>query len=283
MRPNILDLIQGNKSQNQQNLHEDGSLNANNLLNNLGSSRPSYQVGEQSMEGVGKPNPLVNLSEENTLKNDDVTQAQSTSMLNAVKQAWDNTQKSSYQSDLNKNQLIIDKNENLKEDWLKAKRLGQVDNQKLSEVLSKINEENAQAQEEVNKAQEGINTNQQEINSEYVSKMFKMKEALVNGKGANAGFTEAMEYTLPSGIGSMGSMMTQQLAATFGKKGIDKIVTAAVTGIAEGAEGGPWGSAAIGAATTLSQIALLWSARYGETKSEMGDNVEQAKQQLVQK
>jgi len=291
MLNNILDQIRNNNNQENNKetptpeASEDIVSKTDRMLNDILGEPVSQGIGRQEFSGFVKPDQSVNLSEENTLKNEDLTQAHSESMLNSLKTAWDSTQKSSYQSKVNDNQLIIDNNENLREDWIKARRLGKIDDAKLNEITSKIDEENAAAEKERDDAKEGVETNAQEIESEYVSKAYRLNEALVNSKGAKAGIGEAMSYTFSSGVGSMGAMAAQQLVATFGKKAIDKIAAAAVTGAAEGLMGGPAAEITVpvtAALTAATQIALLWSARHGETMSEKGDNVENAKNKLTQ-
>lgn len=287
MLNNILDQIRNNNNQENSKetqtpeSSEDIVLKTDKMLNSILGEPTSQGIGRQEFSEFVKPDPSVNLSEENTLRNEDITQSDFNNWWNNMKQAWDSTQKSTYESAFNKAQLIIDKNDNLKDDWIKARRLNLIDDEKLNSKLSELEEQNLEAAKKRNDAEEGIKTNEQEIANEYVSKTYKINEAIVNGKGADATYGEALQYTLPSGLGSMGSMMVSSFIATFGKQALTKAAVAGLEVAGVSAETGP-GAAVAGGLAFLGQMAVGAYARYSETEAELGDNVEGVKQKLIQ-
>jgi hypothetical protein len=272
---NVLDQIFNNTKPSED------SINSK-LDSILGKSEPYSSSDPVELEGALRENPNINLSDEYTLKDKDITQSDFDNWWNNMKQAWDNTQKSTYQSSFNKSQLIIDNNNNLKEDWIKSRRLNLIDDEELNSKLSELEEQNLEAAKKRDAAEEGIKTNEQEIANEYVSKTYKLNEAIVNAKGANATYGEAFQYTVPSGLGSMGSMMVSTFIATVGKKALTRAAVVGLETAGVTAETGP-GAAVAGGLAFLGQMAIGAYARYSETEAELGDNVEGIKQELIKK
>lgn len=255
---------------------------ASTLYKEKNGSSDNINLKSQSTQYGFASNPNYDLSDENTETqlNTDLDD-----VVNKFKQSWDETQKSYYLAKRNDAQNVLDKNvdEIKKLNYLIQRNPS--NKLEYEQKLRDIDEQNTSSINKLSSAQEGIDTNEEEIANEYVSKIYKLKEALTNAKGANAGFIEAMHYTAPSGLGSMGSMMAEQMIATFGRQGMKKIAAAAITGAAEGLVGGPAAEFTvplISATATISQIALLWNARNSESMSESGDAAETAKAKLTE-
>ena len=273
----ILDLLNNQNTSNGNNPLE-GPPTKKSIMSGLVGNLETINVGSQSSLYGFAPNPNYDLSDENTETrlNTDLED-----WGNRFKQAWDETQKSAYTSKRNDAQNTIDKNvgNRVTLDYLLKHR--KINRDTYDSRLEELSSMDIEASQKLKDAQEGIDTNQEEIDTEYVSKIYKLKEALANSKGADAGFGEALQYTMPSGLGSMGSMMAQQMIATFGRKALTSAVTRGLVAAGLGIETGP-GALLIGAVATVGQMALLWNARNQESLSETGDAAEQAKSLLTE-
>lgn len=228
-------------------------------------------IGLQETSHGFASNPLYDLSDENTetkVTND------FSDWWNNMKQAWDNTQRSSYVSGKVQNQNIIDRNVD------ERAKISDSDPEKYAK-LQALDQADAEAAKKIKDAEEGIATNEKEIANEYVSKTYKLNEAIANNKGSDATYGEALQYTLPSGLGSMGSMMVSQFVATFGKEAFKRAAVVGMEAAGISAETGP-GAAVAGGIAFLGQMAVGAFARYGETESEIGDNVQNNEQKLTE-
>lgn len=125
--------------------------------------------------------------------------------VNSFWQGIDETQKSANDYHITKAQLKIATNNKL------LKQLDPKDPQAL-ELLR----DNQNQFKEIESATEDKVANQKEIDDEYVSKKYKLNEALVQGQGSEAGFFDKMAYTMPNMIGSSVSLVIPNLIATFG-------------------------------------------------------------------
>lgn len=240
---------------------------------NIGETNADIQYAEKGFA----PNPTYNLSDENTeTKFNNAFE----DWWNELKQSWDQTQLSSYQSKKALSQDVIDKNVDVRKNLDALVQNHQISRGEYENRMRELDEADKDAFEKVQSAQEGIDTNQSEIANEYVSREYKLNQALVNGKGADAGLGEALQYSLPSGLGSQGAMMAEQLVATFGKELFKRAAVAGVEAAGITSETGP-GAIVAGTAAFLGQLGLGLYARYSETQSEIGDNVESAKAQLL--
>lgn len=201
---------------------------------------------------------------------------------NDLKSSWDGVQLSAYKYNKAKAQLAIDLNDKRIEELNKELKynIGNP-NDKLDEI-KKLRLENLDNQNSLLKANEGIGVNEKEIENEPVSEIFKMKQALTNAKGSDADFIDVLKYTTSNGIGSMGSMMAETALATFGRQAFIKAAQFGLTAAGVGIETGP-GAIAVGALATLGQMSTSAHARWAETKSEVGEHIEQAEKALTEK
>lgn len=272
---------------NNQNTSTQGQPEKQSALDAALNTSPNYQpinlnTGVQTFEGLFQPSEQsYDFSPElvETKFNNDLQD-----WVNSFKNSWDETQKSPYQYKINYNQDIIDKNIDAKNtlDYLFEHKGIQED--EYNQRLKDLEEANNKAQRNIESAQEGVDTNQKEIEENYVSKKYKLMEELVNSKGSDAGFLEAMQYTFPSGLGSMASMYGTQIAATLGSGTIKKLATAAVTGAVEGLAGGPAAEFTVPISmgvATFAQLAPIIYARNSESLAELGDASESAKSELL--
>ena len=229
-------------------------------------------VNTLSNRGGFASNPLYDLSDENTEKkfNSDFDD-----WWNKMKQSWDETQRSTYVSKKVQSQNIIDRNVD------ERNAINQSQDPDKYEKLAALDKADEEALSNIRSAQEGIDTNEQEIANEYVSKTYKLNEAIANSKGASATYGEALQYTLPSGLGSMGSMMVSTFIATFGKQALTRAAVLGLEVAGVTAETGP-GAVVAGGLAFLGQMAVGAYARYSETEAEIGDSVQNNEQMLTQ-
>jgi len=179
--------------------------------------------------------------------------------VNSFWQGIDETQKSANDYHITKAQLKIATNNKL------LKQLDPKDPQAL-ELLR----DNQNQFKEIESATEDKVANQKEIDDEYVSKKYKLNEALVQGQGSEAGFFDKMAYTMPNMIGSSVSLVVPNLIATFGTKAGATLATAAL------AKAGVKGTKAgiIGTATALAAaLGGIAIGRNLETQSEVGGQI----------
>ena len=198
--------------------------------------------------------------------------------VNSFRRGIDQTQISNYQGKLDAHQEIIDNNVDKYNKLTELYKQGKIDKITLGTEIQKIEQENNKAFTEISKYQSDIEDNKLEMQDEYVSKMYQMKEAMVQAKGGDAGLWESMKYTMPSTAGSSASLMGQQIAATWGTGLIKKIITSA----GAGAIGGPVGEFIAVGGTILSTAALIGNSRYQETMAEIGGQLEQNQQKLLE-
>jgi hypothetical protein len=205
-------------------------------------------------------------------------QTEFTDAVNSFRRGIDQTQISNYQGKLDAHQEVIDDNVDKKNKLIDLHKQGKINSLILGAELQKIEQENNKAFTEISKYQSDIEDNKLEMQDEYVSKMYQMKEALVQAKGGDAGLWESIKYTMPSTAGSSASLMGQQIAATWGTGLIKKIITSA----GAGAIGGPLGEAIAVGGTILTTAALIGNSRYQETMAEIGGQLEQNQQKLLE-
>lgn len=179
--------------------------------------------------------------------------------VNSFWQGIDETQKSANDYHITKAQLKIATNNKL------LKQLDPKDPQAL-ELLR----DNENQFKEIASATEDKVANQKEIDNEYVSKKYKLNEALVQGQGSEAGFFDKMEYTMPNMIGSSVSLVVPNLIATFGTKAGATLLTSALSKAGlKGAKAG-----IIGTATALTAaLGGIAVGRNLETQSEVGGQI----------
>lgn len=229
------------------------------------------------------PNEKYNFSEVNT----EIPEANS-DWINSLLNAYDNTQKSAQISDREflKTDEVLNRREQQR--LLQLIEKDPLNKNKYEEKLSELQNENISINEKINSVQKDIDINEQEIEDNPVSKRYKLEQSLINAKGANASFPELMEYSFPSGLGSQVSMLAKTIPATFGKKALQRIALAGITGLVEGGVAGAgilseFTAPIVSTIAMASQIGLLYSARKDETKSELGENIEKVKNELLSK
>ncbi len=206
-------------------------------------------------------------------------QTEFTDAVNSFRRGIDQTQISNYQGKLDAHQEVIDNNVDKKNKLIDLHKQGKINSLILGKELQKIEQEDNKAFTEISKYQSDIENNKLEMQDEYVSKMYQMKEALVQAKGGDAGLWESIKYTMPSTAGSSASLMGQQIAATWGTGLIKKIITS----VGAGAVGGPVGEFISVGGTLLTTAALIGNSRYQETMAEIGGQLEQNQQKLLEK
>jgi Trp operon repressor len=278
MRPNLSDFLKTSNAQSNNQVVDENS--GDGILNKLtsnykhpleGSSRPTYQ----SVSELGSnPNIAANAPQLTTI---DISQDELTSAVNSFRRGIDQTQISNYQGKLDSHQEIIDNNVRKQKKLIDLYNTKQIDKLELEIELQKINKENNEASKQISKYNSDINDNKLEMEDEYVSKIYQMKEALVQAKGGDAGLWESIAYTMPSTLGSSASLAGQTLAATFGTGLIKKAATSLATGLV----GGPVGEGLAIAATVGTTIGLLANGRYQETMAEIGGQLEGNKEALL--
>lgn len=196
-------------------------------------------------------------------------QSEFTDAVNSFWQGIDETQKSANDYDISAAKLKIAENNKL------IKTLNPSDPKTLE--LLKENEKQSMFMQS---ATEDKMTNQKEIDDEYVSRKYKLNQALVQGQGSEAGFLDKMEYTMPNMIGSSMSLVVPNLIATFGTKAGAALATSALVkaGLKGGSRAGAVGTViALGGA--LAGIAF---GRHLETKSEVGGQIASNEEKLTQ-
>jgi hypothetical protein len=191
------------------------------------------------------------------------------SAVNNFWQGIDETQKSANEYHINAAELKISNNNKI------LGSLTDPNDPKIKELL-KDNEEQSRFMQS---ATEDKIANQKEIDNEYVSKKYKLNQALVQGQGSEAGFFDKMVYTMPNMLGSSMSLVVPNLLATFGTKAGASIATAALTkaGLSGGRAG--WVGSAFALVGALGGIAF---GRKLETESEVGGQVTAVKDKLTQ-
>ena len=181
----------------------------------------------------------------------------------AVNSFWkgiDETQKSINDYDITSAELKIAKNNKILETL--------PDNDPNKQLL--INE-NIKEFLKIQNATEDKIANQKEIDDEYVSKKYKLNEALVQGQGSDAGLFDKIQYTYPGMIGSSASLIVPSIAATFGTKAAAMLVAPFV------------GQAAAPYVALTSAAAAITYGRHLETKGEIGSQIQQNKETLQQR
>jgi hypothetical protein len=195
-------------------------------------------------------------------------QSEFTDKVNSFWQGVDETQKSANDYDISAAKLRIAENNKL------IKTLNPNDPKTL-ELLKENDKQNMFMQS----ATEDKIANQKEIDDEYVSKKYKLNQALVQGQGSEAGFFDKMAYTMPNMIGSSVSLVVPNLITTFGTKAGATLATAALAkaGVKGGKSG--WMGTAIALTGALGGIAL---GRHLESKSEVGGQITANEDKLTQ-
>jgi hypothetical protein len=240
-----------------------------NFLKNYGKQPLTQQDVNLKMQDA--PVYLDNSEEFTTDPSKYETQYQSDfkSAVNNFWQGIDETQKSANEYHINAAELKIANNNKI------LGSLTDPNDPKIKELL-KDNEEQSRFMQS---ATEDKIANQKEIDNEYVSKKYKLNQALVQGQGSEAGFFDKMAYTMPNMLGSSMSLVVPNLIATFGTKAGATLATAALAkaGLSGGKSG--W----IGSATALT-LALggIAFGRKLETESEVGGQVTAVKDKLTQ-
>lgn len=240
-----------------------------NFLKNYGKQPLTQQDVNLRMQDA--PVYLDNSEEFTTDPSKYETQYQSDfkSAVNSFWQGIDETQKSANEYHINAAELKIANNNKI------LGSLTDPNDPKIKELL-KDNEEQSRFMQS---ATEDKIANQKEIDNEYVSKKYKLNQALVQGQGSEAGFFDKMAYTMPNMLGSSMSLVVPNLLTTFGTKAGASIATAAL--VKAGLSGGKSGW--IGSATALT-LALggIAFGRKLETESEVGGQVTAVKDKLTQ-
>jgi len=180
--------------------------------------------------------------------------------VNSFWQGIDETQKSINDYDITNSELKIARNNKL---------LSTMSDSDPNKQLL-INENNKELAI-IQNATENKKANQREIDDEYVSKKYKLNEALVQGQGSDAGLFDKIQYTYPSMIGSSSSLIVPSLAATFGTKAASMLVAPFV------------GQAAAPYVALASAAAAITYGRHLETKGEIGSQIQQNKETLQQR
>ena len=229
------------------------------------------------IKGIGN-NPNYNLNSPE-LSTEDLTQTTLTSMWNSFKQGIDQTQNSNYLGKQDQYQEIIDNNIDKRNSWIKSKNLGLISEDKLNEELDKINKENSEAKKEIDDLQEDIDSNKKEISNEYVSQLYKLKEAAIQAKGGDSDLWDKLIYTQPSMLGSSASLLGSQMVATFGTGALKKLTERTAASLL--GPGELTGGIAT-AATILGTLGELYYGRKQETWAEVGGQIEQNNQLLLE-
>ncbi len=215
---------------------------------------------------------LLDNNEEFTLETDKYETKYQSDFKDKVNSFWqgvDETQKSANEYDITKAQLKIANNNKL------LKTLNPNDPQALELI-----QDNYKQLKELESATEDKVANQKEIDDEYVSKKYKLNQALVQGQGSEAGFFDKMAYTMPNMIGSSTSLIIPNLIATFGTKAGATLAAAAL------AKAGMEGSKSSTAGAVLALTGALGGiavGRHFESKSEVGGQISSNIEQLSQR
>ena len=229
------------------------------FFNNYGKKPLTKQDVNLAMQDV--PTYLDN-NEELTLDPSKYETQYQTDFSDRVNSFWrgiDETQKSANEYDISAAKLKIANNNKLLQDL-------NPNDPARNELLR----DNDNQIKEIESATEDKIANQKEIDDNYVSKKYKLNEALVQGQGSEAGFFDKMEYTMPSMIGSSMSLVVPNLITTFGTRAGATAAAAALqkAGI-KGSRSG-WMGAAIAVTGAIGGIAF---GRHLESKSEVGGQI----------
>lgn len=282
MLQDIRTLIQNNSN----NTKSDKPQNPNNTYKGIGDIRSQLvhplKTGSatqyEELEGFESKSPLTIQGSEQ-ITTDDITQSAFSSAWNSFKQGVDETQNSNYIAKQDAFQKIIDENAYRKKELDKKLKVGSISKDEYDQALSDIGRINLENQKQIDKIQEDIDSNKEEMEDEYVSKLYKIKEAAVQAKGGDAGLWESIKYTMPSTMGSSASLLGSQLAATFTTGALKKLSTRVAESLL-----GP-GEVSGGIATIATIAGTLGELYYGrdqETYAEEGGQLEQNRQDLFE-
>jgi hypothetical protein len=204
----------------------------------------------------------LNNNEEFTLdpsKYETKYQLEFTDAVNNFRQGIDETQKSANEYDISAAKLKIANNNKL------LQTLNPND-----PARNELLRDNDNQIKEIESATEDKIANQKEIDNEYVSKKYKLNEALVQGQGSEAGFFDKLEYTMPSMLGSSMSLIVPNLLATFATKAGATAATAALAKAGVKGSKSNWMGGVFAVTGAIGGIAL---GRHLESKSEVGGQI----------
>jgi hypothetical protein len=253
---------------------ETGSSRISELANKIGLSRD--QTSSMDAPKTIEVDPNGTQSQELDLR--DILQSTSESAWNSFIQGVNQTQIMNSFGKLDSYQKILDDNA-LYERSLKTKLgTGEVNQEEYNKALDYINTSNNEAKAKIESYSQSIEGDQSDAQDNYVSKLYKLKEAQVQAKGGDARLWESIKYTVPSTLGSSASLMGQQLAVTFGadliKSTADKLIAGSI--------GGPVGEGLAIASTIATIGGTLFNARNEETWAEKGGALQQNQDKLLQ-
>ena len=234
-------------------------VNTVDFFNNYGKKPLTKQDVNLAMQDV--PTYLDN-NEELTLdpsKYETQYQSDFSDRVNSFWRGIDETQKSANEYDISAAKLKIANNNKLLQDLSPN-----------DPARNELLRDNDNQIKEIESATEDKIANQKEIDDNYVSKKYKLNEALVQGQGSEAGFFDKMEYTIPSMFGSSMSLVVPNLIATFGTKAGATAAAAALQKAGVKGSRSGWMGAAIAVTGAIGGIAF---GRHLESKSEVGGQI----------
>lgn len=240
----------------------------------ISTNNPEYKYSE--FKGFSE-NPNINTTENTTV--DDLVESDLSNAINSFRQGIDQTQNSIYTRKKDAHQQVIDDNYKKRQELTKkldSKEINEVD---YSNAVNQLDNQDSEASKAIADYEKDLYENNQEIANEPVSKIYKLKQAMVQAKGGDSSLWEDIKYSAPSTFGSSASLLASQFAATFGTGLVKKGATA----LAESASSGPaapYVAAAITGATVLGELAY---GRHSETLAEEGGQLEQNQQMLFEK
>lgn len=197
--------------------------------------------------------------------------------LSQFLQGIDQTQKSVSVYELNNAQYTINKNiDNRKE---AAAKLG-VNSSEYQQYLQQLDQEDADAQKKIEEYQSDINNQNKQVANNPTDEIYLLKEAVTQAQGGDAKLWDSIKYTMPNMMGSSVSLMGQTLAATFGTGLIKSIVKNTGASMVLGPEAAPF---VAGGTALLSGLSMISYGANLETKAEIGGQIEQAQQILLDK
>lgn len=208
-------------------------------------------------EGVFSPNGNKDVS--NTSDANIELQGMMKNALNSFWQGIDNTDVSMDDYDITGAELKIANNNKV------MKGLD-----KNNPIYSQLEQDNSDQQQKLYKAQENKDSNLKDIKNEPVSKEYQLKESLVSAQGSDAELWNQVAYSYPNMIGSSASLIIPTIVAEFGTETAATLATPYVGEVAA-----PF--VALGGAA-----AAIAYGRHQETKGEVGSQVQQNKEQLIQ-
>ena len=200
-----------------------------------------------------------------------------TDMWNSFKKGIDETQKSSYFGKLVDYQEVIDLYPDKKKALESAYSAGQIDQNTYSESLSKLEEDFVEANGKVAEYSKDIEEQDFQIGQSPISKRYQAESAFVQAQGSKSGLWDSFVYTVPETAGSSASLMGQQLAATFGTGVAKRLLAAGIGALAPE----PVASKVAAATAFTSALALIANSRREESFAEVGDAVQTAQTELL--